>query len=767
MADDDWQDWQPPAAAPQAAAQDDGWQDYQPPTQQAAGADDGWQDWQPPVAQSSATPDSRPPTPEDWKNFDPDKEREQQPRGVQARATDAFKDAYHPVLDEAVKKLAPDFAKEHPIISNLLQGVLSGSPIGGLDKVMAGVMAAPSALAGAAAGLVEKNPKAMIPVGLDRMEADRLQRDLDVWGKAAMFEGGMGTAGALSHAKGVQAADIGEAGLRDIKKQGQTPGSTAAPGVAQEPNPPARQPVADAQNKTTLGTGAMETGGENLNTRDYGKTPAATGEASGVNVLKDGVDPTLSATIKPDTAAEVPPPVRSDQVPTAEQAGVAQERIAARKQPPVDAAAPIKDEPGLPPPREIPTDLDHVSANRLANQPRLLRIEAAKRGVTPEVLKQQVYDVLERERATPAPETMAPVPEGTMELPPVEVKPPGVEPPPAPAPLPGSKAAMRNEAQAAIEEFRAREAKKSGASYNLATPEGRAAKAAAEAMPAEPAAPRRPSTDYTGKLRDDISHTEYVDRLQELRDNKPRPVNKLWNNPDLAPPERVAAAKEDIKAWNSEYRAVDKNQKLALERDNAAFRAKKAAEETTPAPEKLEGTPVRLDPELAKRLIEKPELLNSEAAKRGMKPNELLADANDAIGHAAEVAAERADPGVAPQAAGAAASPPPTPAAPPPRVHTRVVDALHNAYDNFLDVGKRVIAEVQGHVAPMAKGTNETRAMVKDHADAMRRIDYEWTVADDHITKSKDQVRQTAFRPRITEAHVGRRRRRERHAAAR
>ena len=739
MADDDWQDWQPPAAAPQAAAQDDGWQDYQPPTQQAAGADDGWQDWQPPVAQSSATPNSRPPTPEDWKNFDPDKEREQQPRGVQARATDAFKDAYHPVLDEAVKKLAPDFAKEHPIISNLLQGVLSGSPIGGLDKVMAGVMAAPSALAGAAAGLVEKNPKAMIPVGLDRMEADRLQRDLDVWGKAAMFEGGMGTAGALSHAKGVQAADIGEAGLRDIKKQGQTPGSTAAPGVAQEPNPPARQPVADAQNKTTLGTGAMETGGENLNTRDYGKTPAATGEASGVNVLKDGVDPTLAATIKPDTTA-APPPAPAGP-PTA-----APPEAPAAAPPPVERApAPA----GLLPEKQPFYDAAKAEAPNLP-QEQLLHIANLAGGPKGAALMaRNAARRMAEDAGTPAARVAeaerAPVPAGTMELPPVEVKPPGVEPPPAPAPLPGSKAAMRNEAQAAIEEFRAREAKKSGASYNLATPEGRAAKAAAEAMPAEPAAPRRPSTDYTGKLRDDISHTEYVDRLQELRDNKPRPVNKLWNNPDLAPPERVAAAKEDIKAWNSEYRAVDKNQKLALERDNAAFRAKKAAEETTPAPEKLEGTPVRLDPELAKRLIEKPELLNSEAAKRGMKPNELLADANDAIGHAAEVAAERADPGVAPQAAGAAASPPPTPAAPPPRVHTRVVDALHNAYDNFLDVGKRVIAEVQGHVAPMAKGTNETRAMVKDHADAMRRIDYEWTVADDHITKSKDQAGKPLF----------------------
>lgn len=216
-----------------------------------------------------------------------------------------------------------------------------------------------------------------------------------------------------------------------LKRQGQTPGSTAAPGVAQEPNPPAAVPVADAQNKATLGTGALEKGGENLNTRDYGKTtPAATGEASGVNVIKDGVDPTVASTFKPaepPTAAApaVPPPVRSGQVPTAEQAAAAQERIAARRQP--VAPAPITDTA----PPNVTGKFETV-AN--PDGPGWVIKSGDTTYPTVYQTKGPAYmdmNRLARGEAPRAPVSeRAPVPAGTLELSPVEVRPgePPLEP---------------------------------------------------------------------------------------------------------------------------------------------------------------------------------------------------------------------------------------------------------------------------------------------------------------------------------------------------
>lgn len=77
-------------------------------------------------------------------------------------------------------------------------------------------------------------------------------------------------------------------------------------------------------------------------------------------------------------------------------------------------------------------------------------------------------------------------------------------------------------------------------------------------------------------LDPNISASDYATKLAELRSNQPRPIHKLWNNPSLAPVEAVAAQTERIKVWNREYRQISKLQKLALERDNAAFRARYA-----------------------------------------------------------------------------------------------------------------------------------------------------------------------------------------------
>ena len=202
------------------------------------------------------------------------------------------------------------------------------------------------------------------------------------------------------------------------QRQGQTPGSDASAGVAQEPRPPAAEPVGDPQNRTTLGDGAKETGGENLNTRDYGKkAPGATGEASGVNVLKDGVDPTLAHTINPDvTPASVTPeapPVR----PATAEPGLLPE-----KQPFYEAAKAAA--PNLP-----PEQLLHIA--NLAGGPKgaaLMARNAARRMAEE---SGAVAPPAAREAPAPreAPIERAPVPEGTMELPTVEVK-PGTAPTP-------------------------------------------------------------------------------------------------------------------------------------------------------------------------------------------------------------------------------------------------------------------------------------------------------------------------------------------------
>jgi hypothetical protein len=71
----------------------------------------------------------------------------------------------------------------------------------------------------------------------------------------------------------------------------------------------------------------------------------------------------------------------------------------------------------------------------------------------------------------------------------------------------------------------------------------------------------------TGKYASDWSQV-----MSELRARRPRPVNKLWNNPSNAPPEQVAAAEQKIREWNREYSRASKMQKKALEEDNENFR---------------------------------------------------------------------------------------------------------------------------------------------------------------------------------------------------
>lgn len=133
---------------------------------------------------------------------------------------------------------------------------------------------------------------------------------------------------------------------------------------------------------------------------------------------------------------------------------------------------------------------------------------------------------------------------------PLDWKPPGAEPPQAPKPAEVPPAPRPVE-------------------QPVPTAEPPAAPQPVEPPPAATAPARNPK-DYL-QLNPNVSAAEYAQRMSELRDNKPRPINKLWNDPTKAPPQKVAAAKKALALWQSEYNRVSRMQKLALARDNAAF----------------------------------------------------------------------------------------------------------------------------------------------------------------------------------------------------
>lgn len=71
------------------------------------------------------------------------------------------------------------------------------------------------------------------------------------------------------------------------------------------------------------------------------------------------------------------------------------------------------------------------------------------------------------------------------------------------------------------------------------------------------------------------SAADWVMEMDRLRGIKPRPLNKMFGiNPT---PGQQAQHAELMRKWNAEYRKASKNQKEQLERDNAAFRAKREA----------------------------------------------------------------------------------------------------------------------------------------------------------------------------------------------
>jgi hypothetical protein len=206
-------------------------------------------------------------------------------------------------------------------------------------------------------------------------------------------------------------------------------------------------------------------------------------------------------------------------------------------------------------------------------------------------------------------------------------------------------------------------------------------------QPSEAAAPtREPAAAPTArppeaylKLDPNISAADYARRMSELQANKPRPIDKLWRNPETAPPEQVEAARQALRDWNREYRLVSKNQKLALERDNAAYRAQQAApggEPTAPPEEPVTGQQTPEMSRASEGLTTEPDHVvpnqfvakdaQGEVVGKGPTPELALADARgEAPATGPERAGpERAGPGTTEEAPAPGPTEPPAPEKP-------------------------------------------------------------------------------------------------------
>lgn len=77
----------------------------------------------------------------------------------------------------------------------------------------------------------------------------------------------------------------------------------------------------------------------------------------------------------------------------------------------------------------------------------------------------------------------------------------------------------------------------------------------------------------------DMPASEIVRRMATLRESQPRPIDKMFgrNGPT---PEQAAAHGEQVRAFNREMSKLKRAHKIALERDNANFYAKRDAQRT-------------------------------------------------------------------------------------------------------------------------------------------------------------------------------------------
>lgn len=75
-----------------------------------------------------------------------------------------------------------------------------------------------------------------------------------------------------------------------------------------------------------------------------------------------------------------------------------------------------------------------------------------------------------------------------------------------------------------------------------------------------------------------LSASQWANEMARLRDIKPRPLHKLYGSRGPTP-EQKAKWDADMREWNRLYRHASKMQKIALEEDNEAYRARQQREQ--------------------------------------------------------------------------------------------------------------------------------------------------------------------------------------------
>jgi hypothetical protein len=288
MAEDaDWVDYQP--LADDAAAQNN-WVDYQPPTATTASQDD-WVDYQP-LSTDTTTPATKE-SPAELSLFGP--------KSLAGSAIRGFQQGFGP-LEFGQQPLSPEqeeFKNKHPQIYSVIRNTLLYS---GIDPAFE---TAGKLFSGTVGGAHEVVKNIASRFGYDDNQAEQAANEAAAVLEFAPFH----TTGIPEvHAPGL----VRRGAETDPRTQPHGPaGPDIAPGVAQEAKPTAQEPVSDPQNKTTLGTGEREAGGENLNTRDYGKSPAAPEPAAGMNI---GEDPTIKYALNRNIEPAGRPP---EEIPSA------------------------------------------------------------------------------------------------------------------------------------------------------------------------------------------------------------------------------------------------------------------------------------------------------------------------------------------------------------------------------------------------------------------------------------------------------------------
>ena len=74
-----------------------------------------------------------------------------------------------------------------------------------------------------------------------------------------------------------------------------------------------------------------------------------------------------------------------------------------------------------------------------------------------------------------------------------------------------------------------------------------------------------------------MSAADIATQMSELRQQKPRPIEKLYGKQGPTP-EQLAAHQQSMRSWNRQYNALAKRHRQQLETDNLAFRLTTKAE---------------------------------------------------------------------------------------------------------------------------------------------------------------------------------------------